>query len=312
VKSTIEIRSAKHALRARMGWHWGGDHTRNWHGLPHGVLGVGFGVKRQDGKAVADDCIRVYVTKKRGARDLSRRQRVPKKIDGYFTDVIALKQVRTHQGPGGSISNSQGLMGSLGCVVSDSDGDYLLGSWHVFTNTDGKDGDPVFMPSKSVDGNAPIVGTLIATPIFHLNGGENAFDASVARLQAGIQMAAALDAGRPFTACCGVNGSSAVVKRGAATAQTQGTVDGASEDIVVMYNGMAAQRAVLTGQIAIVGTEGGFSDEGDSGALVCTPDLGPIGLIVGGSVTQPDSPLAHSFASPIGPILDFYQVSIKS
>jgi len=55
---------------------------------------------------------------------------------------------------------------------------------------------------------------------------------------------------------------------------------------------------VLTGQIAIAGTGGNFSSEGDSGSLVCTPDLHPIGLIVGGSQVTAQSLIAHSFISP--------------
>src|SRR5437879_3245197 len=138
MKSAIEIGAAKHALRARMGWHWGGKHTRIWHGLPHGVLGIGFGVKRAEGKRVSGEALRVYVRKKLPLRALSRRERIADEIDGYVTDVVPLSRVWAHQGPGGSISNSQGLSGTLGCVVQDPAGEYLLGSWHVLTNTAGQ------------------------------------------------------------------------------------------------------------------------------------------------------------------------------
>jgi hypothetical protein len=47
-----------------MGWHWGGTHTRKWHGPPQGILGMGFGVKRTDGIVAAQECVRVYVRKK--------------------------------------------------------------------------------------------------------------------------------------------------------------------------------------------------------------------------------------------------------
>ncbi len=294
-----------------MGWDWGGNHTRHWHGLPRGILGLGYGVKRADGKVVAADCIRVYVSRKRRVRDLSRKQRIPKKIDGWATDVVAVGHFRPHLGPGGSLSGARGTTGTLACVVQDDQSEYLLGSWHVLTNTTGKDGDPVFMPSLAVDGRAPVVGTLIATPIFHLNGGENAFDASVAKIAAGTQIDPSFAPGRPFGASHPASGSVAVLKRGASTQETRGTVDGISEDIPVMYNNKASDRAVLTGQITIVGAGGAFSAEGDSGAMVCTGDLGPIGLIACGSAVTPHSPLPHSVISPIRPILDFYELTIK-
>lgn len=309
--SKVDIHAAKRELRRAMGWHWGGSHTRHWHGLPQGILGIGFGVKRAGGKVDTTECVRVYVSKKRGKKELSKKQFIREEIEGYPTDVIPVGRFKAHQGPGGSISNSQGLTGTLACVVQDGSAEYLLGSWHVMTNTIGKDGDPVYMPSLADDQNAPIVGTLIATPVFHLNGGENAFDAAVAKLQDGVEIEAALDASQAFGACCAASGSSKVFKRGAATQETRGTVEGISEDIPIMYNNMAADRAVLTGQIIIAGSNGAFSAAGDSGALVCTDQFGPIGIIAGGSLVHPDNPLSLSFASPIGPILDFYGVTVK-
>jgi hypothetical protein len=312
MKSTIEIGAAKHALRARMGWRWGGKHTRSWHGLPQGIVGVGFGVKRTDGKAVAGDFIRVYVRNKQRMKDLTPRRRIPPRVNGYQTDVVVMSPVTPHPGPGGSIGNGRGVSGSLACVVGDGVARYLLGSWHVLTNTYGNDGDPVFMPSKSVNGGAPMVGSLVATPIFHLSGGSNAFDASVAQIQPGALIDAGFDAGRSFKDFVRASASAAVIKNGAATATTTGTIDGVSEDVPFMYNGLASDRAILTGQICIAGDNGAFSSEGDSGAMVCTPDLHPLGLIVGGATAQVAGPITHSFASPIGPILDFYQVSIET
>jgi hypothetical protein len=313
MKSIIEMAAAKHALRMAMGWRWGGKHTRKWHGLPQGILGVGFGVKRSDGKIAAQDCIRVYVRKKMSQRKLTRRQRIPTDIDGVPTDVIAVAMVRTHSAPGDSVGNRRGVSGTLTCIVKDDSAEYILGSWHVLTNTYGQDGDPVYGPSLALDGGAQVIGRLIATPTFHLNGGSNAFDASVARVESGAAGSAninGLGALMPTTVAAAQ--SIAVMKKGAASAVTQGSVDGVSEDISINYNGDAALNAVLAGQIAIVGAAGEFSGEGDSGALVCTPDLRPVGMIVGGSQSSVDSPVAHSFASPIQSVLDFYQVAIKA
>lgn len=309
--TAIEIQTAKRAVRADMGWHWGGKHTRMWHGLPEGILGIGFGMKLTKGKLVEGDFVRIYVRKKHPKKYLSRKQFIQKEIEGYKTDVVEVRKIKHHAGPGGSISNSQCEKGTLACVIQDSNARYLLGSWHVLTNVSGQDGDPVFMPSKSDDAGAPIVGTLIATPTFHLNGGSNAFDASVAVISSGVQIDTALPSGS-FGNCTTAVAGSSVVMQGAVSGQMQGTIDGISEDIVVDYTGTADGRAMLTGQISIVGVDGDFSTEGDSGALVCTPELSPIGLLVGGAMTDQAGGGRHSYASPIQPILDFYQVTIVS
>jgi hypothetical protein len=157
----------------------------------------------------------------------------------------------------------------------------------------------------------PLVASLVATPTSHLNGGSNAFDASVAKIEPGTVVDTAFAAGRPFLAYASAVNAAPVMMNGAASGNTNGSIDGVSEDIPIMYNGLASDRAILTGQICIVAAVGAFSRQGDSGALVCTPDLHPLGLIAGGSSSQADAPIAHSFASPIGPILDFYQVSIQ-
>lgn len=308
----IEITAAKRALRRAMKWPWGGKHTSHWHGLPQGILGIGFGVKRTASKAAARDCIRVYVRQKQAKGKLPRKQVIGKYIDGYPTDVIPVAKVAGHAAPGGSIGNRQGVGGTLGCIVQDGAANYLLGSWHVMTNTYGDDGDPVYMPSLAIDGGAPVVGRLIATPEFHLNGGANAFDASVARIEAGANLATAIDGlGNMVLPSALATQNQAVLKQGTVTGRTSGVIDGIAEEITVFYNGDASQKALLTQQIAIVGDQGAFSSEGDSGAMVCTADLHPLGLIVGGSVTGYDVAVPHSFASPIQAILDFYQVSIS-
>jgi hypothetical protein len=313
MRSAVEITAAKLGLRHRMGWHWGGRHTRKWHGLPQGIVGVGFGVKRSGGKFAAEDCIRVYVRSKRAQSQLTQRQLIPKKIDGYFTDVIPVRSVRAHAAAGESVGNSRGVSGTLGCIVKDDSAEYLLGSWHVLTNVYGQDGDSVYMPSLSADGSAPVVGKLIATPIFHLNTGSNAFDASVATRQPGVVATNVFPGlGNVVLPTMRAVQSASVVKQGVSTGITYGSVDGVSEDISIMYNGDASCCAVLAGQIAIVGDSGSFSDEGDSGALVCSRTLQPMGILVGGSQTSADSPVAHSFVSPIDPILSFYEVTIKA
>jgi hypothetical protein len=308
----IEIAAAKNELRHSHKWVWGGSHTRRWHGLPQNILGIGFGTKRSDGRPAGDNnSLRVYVRQKRAKRSLSARERILPKINGYLTDVIPVKQLRSHGSVGCSIGNEERISGTLSCVVRDSAGAYLLSCWHVLTNTYGKDGDPTYLPSLSVDDAAVIAGKLIATPQFHLGGGANAFDASVSKLQPGIELTNSIDGiGAIQLPCVLATQGAAVVKRGAASQLTTGVIDGISEDVHVIYNGDPAQQALLTGQIAIVGDDGTFSLEGDSGAMVCAPNGQPYGIVIGGAQSAPTVPVPHSFASPLQSILDFYQVTI--
>ncbi len=311
--TAIDIAAAKHAIRAEMGWRWEGRHSKAWHGLPFGVVGIGFGIKRAEGKRAERDCIRVYVRKKLSKRDLTRRQSIPHKIAGFLTDVVPIQSIKVHAAPGDSIGDHTGDAGTLGCIVKDQSSRYLLGSWHVLTNVYGHDGDLVYMPSLALDANASAVATLIATPIFHLNAGSNAFDASVAKISDGVSIATDVSGlGTLALPCAEATQSASVIKQGAATGITTGVVDGVSEDVHIQYNGEPSLSAILAGQMAIVPDQGDFSDEGDSGALVCTRDLHPLGLIVGGAASSSDNPLAHSFASPIQAVLDFYQVNITT
>lgn len=312
--TAIEIAAVKLALRAHMGWPWRGKHAHRWHGLPPGIVGLGFGVKRQRGEVKTRECVRVYIrSKTKNARDRIGRKWIPDTIKGYPTDVIEVNEVRAHAAPGGSIGNDGVLSGTLGCVVADTSGSYLLSAWHVLANVAGKDGDPVYMPSRSQNGQSPLVGRLIATPKFHLNSGSNLFDASVAQIEPGMNVDTAIDGlGALVLPVIAATLETAVVKQGMATGLTNGVIDGIDEEIGINYNGDPNLHAVLTGQIAIASSVGQFSDEGDSGALVCTSgrELRPVGLIVAGS-NSTQNPTAHSFASPLQAILDFYQVTIQ-
>jgi hypothetical protein len=312
--TAIEIAAIKQALRADMGWPWRGKRDRRWHGLPPGIVGLGFGVKRKAGEVKTQESVRIYIrSKAKKARDRIGRKWIPETIGDYPTDVIEVNEVRAHAAPGSSIGNDGVLSGTLGCVVADASGSYLLSAWHVLANVVGKDGDPVYMPSRSQDGQSPRVGRLIATPKFHLNSGSNLFDASVARIEPGMNVDTTIDGlGSLVLPAIAATLSMAVVKQGVATGLTNGEIDGIDEEIGINYNGDPNLHAVLTGQIAIASAVGQFSDEGDSGALVCTsgPALRPIGLIVAGS-NGTQNPTAHSFASPLQPILDFYHVVIQ-
>jgi zinc D-Ala-D-Ala carboxypeptidase len=101
----------------------------------------------------------------------------------------------------------------------------------------------------------------------------------VARIRDGVDINPQPQPGNSFGAVRAASLSLRVIKQGAATGRTTGTIDGLAEDIVVTYNNQFADRAVLTGQMFIAGDGGPFSAEGDSGAMVCTEDQPGVGEI---------------------------------
>jgi hypothetical protein len=310
-------------LREELGWHYhnSGNIPRRHHGLPPGIVGIGFGVKRRDRKIVARSCLRIYVRKKvTDRRDIDSRLWVPSSIRGIQTDIIELPRIVAHATCGNSIGIAAGGVGTLACVVKKPDGTlFVLSNNHVIANLNqANEGDPILMPSPAQDAGALVVATLCAYPRLIMGGVPNPYDAALGEI-------VAVGAVDPTVAIIGTLNLAEVApdtvpvtKVGAATQQTTGKVDGTNEDIDVMYNDDPDLTAHFTGQIAIVGDdEAPFSAAGDSGSLVLTlNDRRPMGLLLGGSLTPAPNaanttpPLPHSFASPITRILSDFKISI--
>ena len=304
----------KNALREELGWsyHKSGKVPRGHHGLPPGILGIGFGVKRRRGKVVAHNCLRIYVRQKvEDRRDIDPRLWVPSKIRGIRTDIIELPRVVAHARCGNSIGVTGGGIGTLACVVKNKAGALLvLSNNHVIANVNqGKVDDDIFMPSPAQDGGAPVVATLCSYPALVMGGAPNPYDAALGQIAAEAAIDPTMDLIGALQLPEVAPDTVAVTKIGAATQQTTGKVDGTNEDIDVMYNDDPDLTAHLTGQIAIVGDdEAPFSAAGDSGSLVLTwPGRRPMGLLLGGSIT---TATPHSFASPISRILADFKVTI--
>jgi hypothetical protein len=302
----------KKILRAEMGWP-APTAKRPHHGLPPEILGIGFGVKRRDGKIIHKTCIRVYVRQKiRTKEDIDPRVFIDEFIRGIPTDIIEVRSIVAHAAAGQSIGNDSGNVGTLGCLLSDGNDQFLLSNNHVLANVNqGRPGDPIYMPSRGLIPGAPLVAQLGEYPPIALDGSANRFDAAIAQLSPGIIIDPAIANVGTIVLPVIPPDQVAVTKCGAASAQTTGVIDGVNEDIQVMYNNDPAQTAHLIGQMAIVGDGRPFSEEGDSGSLVVTnPGLQPVGLLIGGSVDQPGVPQPHAFASPIQLILDLFHMTI--
>ena len=91
------------------------------------VVGIGVGYKTSGAEDTGDPCFVIYVQKKLSPGDLSRKQVVPRKIDGLNTDVVEsgvfrMLNVRTSRkalSAGVSIGHYKSTAGTLGAVVKD-------------------------------------------------------------------------------------------------------------------------------------------------------------------------------------------------
>lgn len=127
------------------------------------VCGVGVGYKYKDLKRTKQPALIIFVEEKTKLENLSRGEKIPKKIDGLETDVIEIGKVRLLGArqerrrpaqPGISIGHYKITAGTFGAVVKDAESGeaLILSNNHILANaTNGKDGraeigDPILQP----------------------------------------------------------------------------------------------------------------------------------------------------------------------
>jgi len=136
------------------------------------VVGVAVGRKMVRGLETDETCIVVYVDHKEDEVELSRRDRVPKTLDGVRTDVVetgrfrALELLETvavdhtrrmRPAPGGvSVAHAKVTAGTLGILAHRTSGEaVILSNNHVLANSnEGSPGDAILQPG-SYDGGRP-------------------------------------------------------------------------------------------------------------------------------------------------------------
>ena len=134
------------------------------------VQGFGKGIKCTRGKDTRKNAIVVFVSKKVPEKNLDKDDIVPKKIDGFETDVVEIgevKPLRTTEhrpAPGGvSIGHYNITAGTLGMTIEDQQGfRFILSNNHVLSDVNkGKFGDLIFQPGP-LDGGTKknTIGTL--------------------------------------------------------------------------------------------------------------------------------------------------------
>jgi hypothetical protein len=309
-----------------------------------GVTGVDIGYKYVDGKKTDVLSIRVYVKEKRDAKDVSKKEMIPKTIKGIKTDVIEREfvlhplmvrvadlAIRADTGTydplvgGISIGPCRSVyipQADVACTGSPGPG------WYVFVGTlgaivtDNDSGDEMLLSNFHVmcvdDGWS--VGDEMAQPS-RVDGGNCPADVvgelQRASLGGQVDCAVASHTARDFSCeieeigdVAGVATASegmAVRKRGRTTGLTYGIVDTVDLTVQIDYcNGLGP--ITLTDQIGIdvdPAQSAQFGDSGDSGSVVVNGEREVVGLYFAG-----DSTGTYGVANPIEAVLDALDVSI--
>ena len=278
-----------------------------------GVVGHGIGIS-SDGEAI----IKIFVER-------AGIPRIPVALEGVPTKVEVTGMVIAYADPterfrpvpiGVSTGHPDITAGTIGARVKDFSGNvYALSNNHVYANcNDALLGDSVLQPGTVDGGNDPVdaIGSLYDYEPINFSGGDNLIDAAIAEPLPGVQLLCSTPAGdgygTPSSTIVNASIDLPVQKYGRTTGWTHGQVATINTVVDVCYEPRGfscVKEARFVGQISI--TPGTFGAGGDSGSLIVTDDGNndPVGLVFAGNST-------HTFANPIGLVLDRFDVSVDN
>jgi hypothetical protein len=285
------------------------------------VVGVGIGPKIRKGKQTKTMSIRFYVEKKVPLKAVPKSDLLPTKVNGVPTDVVEtgrlyaqvpIAQTRMRPTLGGCSIGfhdpSFVMAGTLGCLVRDPLGVYILSNNHVIANENALPiGSPIFQPG-TLDGGVPTKKDMVArlTRFVRIRKlpTNNHVDAAIAKLVKPsiarptiLPKVGQLGSATPVPAAVGMR----VHKHGRTTGYTTGRVIDVAADLNITYDFGVAR---FVDQIVIVGDTGSFSDSGDSGSLIVRrAGNRATGLLFAGSAS-------HTIANHIGRVLTALKVQI--
>jgi len=288
------------------------------------VVGVGVGTKNTAGENTGDLSVRFYVERKLPPEAIHPENMLPEQIDGVSTDVIETGRFRrlpsaavaaaaaiVNQGklrpcqPGGSCGfrfppgTNMVMAGTLGAVVSDANGQYLLSNNHVLADEGNIPlGSPIFQPGL-LDGGNPVTDAVARlTKFIPISpSAVNHVDCALARIDSPglvtpvfLPNVGKLASGVPVAPTVGMK----VIKTGRTTGPTSGTITDIHATVSVEYDSGTCQ---FDEQVIIVGDGDEFSAAGDSGSLIVQSNpKRPTALLFAGSQT-------HTIANRIDAVL---------
>jgi hypothetical protein len=291
----------------------------------HGVVGTAVGLAA-DGRPV----VKVY-TESAGVPGL------PHNLDGVSVDVEVtgelIAQPLARPAPIGVSTGTERLMiyrgalyctvGTLAARVTDGSGVYALSNAHVYALegsspsgavTTGLNGDRILQPGRvdmtaqacgsTQEINAAVIGRLWSyVPIVFGKKANNTVDAALATTTAD-QVGTATPAGAygtPSATTVQPALGQLVQKLGRTTGLTQGTVTGVNATVMIRYD---KGQTRFVKQVVIQGSDGSFSDSGDSGSLIVTQNGNfPVALLFAGSPSS-------TIGNPIDLVLGAFGVTI--
>ena len=248
------------------------------------IVGVGIGPKVTDGRLTKRLTIRFYVERKVAKGAVPKKDMLPAKIDGVPTDVIetgrfyafatpiAQQRLRPTRGGCSCGFKASGFVmaGTLGCLVTDGGGRYILSNNHVLADENALPlGSPIFQPGLLDNGHPSTdkVARLSKFVKIKKLPAKNEVDCAIAGVltrklcSPKFLPKVSLGSTTPIAAAVGMK----VHKHGRTTGYTRGQVVDIAADVNVGYDFGTAR---FIDQIIVIGDSGSFSDSGDSGSLI--------------------------------------------
>lgn len=249
------------------------------------------------------------------------RSRARGEVDVQYIGRVFKQQAPWHRAVnrplliGGSVGHHDVTAGTLGAFVTLSDGSVgIISNNHVLADENrGIRGDVVLQPG-SYDGGTQGDRIGVLENFVELSRDmSNRVDAATARLDDGIAFEEALLAGVGDLAGLGDPSGELdedVAKLGRTTGHTSGRISAIEVDGVVVRYDMG--NITFDGQVEI-DTEGvePFSDGGDSGSLIFTPDRVAVALLFAGSDQGGRNGRGVTYASPLGTALDALSARLR-
>ncbi len=288
---------------------------------PGNIVGIGFGEKMIANQPTGRPAVKVFVRKKVQPQHLAPETTMPEEIDGVAVDVEEVGEVsalvnqyriRHRPAPGGvSISNClENAAGTLGCLVRSGQVHYVLSNNHVMARCNaGAAGEAIAQQGRLDGGACPADAIARLSRFVPINfaGAANYVDGAIAQLDDNdlavpqlLRKAGRLESLKsPHTK---PKLGLWVQKSGRTTGHTHGRIDAVQVTINVQYPGGLIAR--FDNQFRVSGTNGRFSDSGDSGSLVTAdPSNVAVGLLFAGG------PL-YTFCNDIGQVLTDLRVAL--
>ena len=276
-----------------------------------GVVGTAVGLGA-DGKPV----IKVFTVKPSIPDIPTELEGIPVQVE-VTGMVVALTDPKVRHRPapiGVSTGHPNITAGTIGARVTDGSNYFALSNNHVFANSnDANIGDSILQPGPADGGSAPddVIATLDSYVPIDFSGGDNIMDAAIALVPVEhlLNRTATPENGGYGVPTSDIEPASleqVVQKYGRTTGLTSGEVTGIDATVNVCYLvwwNWCLESAIFVDQIQITSASGSFSAGGDSGSLVVDMDRNPVGLLFAGSSEA-------TFANPIGPILNHFDVTI--